>query len=321
MFQRFRNFKLSKTWIVLGVALGIGALAALAARNYLSNQMDAIEAKDRGNKVNVVVAKRELRRGEKISSENVAVRPIPIDYAHSDAVSPNDFEKLEGQTLAFTVKPGEMLLWSLLEAKKAPPFAARIGAGHRAITVPVDEISSISGLLEPGDTIDLMVTIDRKGRKATLQLLQSVRVLATGQRSADDAKTGERRQYSTVTLDATPEQAEQVIAAREAGRITALLRSPQDKQAETTLGKDLAKYFGLQGEDGKSPQTIDVQVPVLYGGRGAKVSPEGLKLGQFVRPAATAGDEAAPDGVMPAVPVLTAPPAQGATSLGAARQP
>ncbi|MDQ2736443.1 MAG: SAF domain-containing protein, partial [Pseudomonadota bacterium] len=131
---RVPKFKPNKAWVVLGAALVIGLLAALAARNYLSNQMDAIEAKARGSQINVIVAKRELRRGERLSPDNVAVRPIPLDYAHSNAVTPPDFERLEGQALAFPVKAGEMVLWSLMEGKKAPTFSARVEAGRRAIT-------------------------------------------------------------------------------------------------------------------------------------------------------------------------------------------
>ena len=322
MLQRLRTLKLNKTWIVLGVALGIGLLAALAARNYLSNQMEAIEARDRNNKVNLVVAKRELKRGDRLSTENVAVRAIPRDYAHSSAIAPGDFERLEGQVLAFPVKAGEMVLWSLIEGKKVPTFSARVEAGHRAVTVPVDEINSMSGLLEPGDIIDLVASFDRKGKKTTFPLLQGVQVMATGQRSVDDPKSGERRQYSTVTLEATPEQARQVIVAREVGRVTALLRNPQDKQTTAVSSKDLATLLSQQ-TDGKAWASADgdAQVPVLYGGRGGKFPPEALKLGQYVHAAASASGEsqaeAAPaartPGLVPASqPLATTPIAAGA---------
>ena len=290
MASSLRRFKPSKTWVVFGVALLIGLLAALAARSYLSSRMDAMEAQSRGSKVSVVVAKRELRRGERLSSENVAVRSIPSDFAHSNAVLPSDFDRLDGQPLAFPVKPGEMVLWSLMEGKRAPTFSARVDAGHRAITVPVDEINSISGLLEPGDTIDLMVTFDRKGKKTTLTLLQSVRVMATGQRSVDDPKSGERRQYSTVTLDTTPDQARNVILARDVGKLTALLRNPQDQARTGAPAVDMAALLTPAAEAGPFRPRVERerQVPVLYGGRGGKFPAEGMKLGQYVASSANA---------------------------------
>ena len=286
-----RKFKPGKTWIVLGVALGIGLLAALAARSYLSSRMEAIEARAKGKMVNVVVAKRDLSRGTKLSADSVAVRAIPVDYAQSLAVTPDAFDRVDGQVLAYPVKAGEMILWGLMEGKKVPTFSSRVETGHRAMTVPVDEINSISGLLEPGDIVDLIATIDKKGKKTTFPLLQNVQVIATGQRSVDDPKSGQRREYSTVTFDITPEQAQNVIVARDLGKITALLRNPQDKQ---TFGKewDVAALLGLK-DAAKNGGADDRQVPVLYGGRGNKIPPEGLKLGQYVNAPGTGGADAA----------------------------
>lgn len=277
--QVLRNLKPGKTWIILGVALTVGVMAALGARAYLANQMAAIQARAHGETVGLIVAKRELRRGEVLSTETVAVRAVPVDFAHSGAVTPNEFERIDGQRIAFNVKPGELILWSMLETKRAPTFSARIAPGRRAITVPVDEINSISGMLEPGDVIDLLVTVDQQGRKTTVPLLRSVQVMATGQRSVDDPKGGERRIFATVTLDTTPEQAENIIIAREAGKITALLRNPADKQP-TTSGTDLAKLLG--GKTRTAALTAR-QVPVIYGGQGGQVPAEALKLGQYVQ--------------------------------------
>lgn len=282
--RSLRSFKPNKTWLVLGIAIVIGSLAALAARSYLSNRVADLEGKARGRNIAVVVAKIDMVKGTKLSGENVAVRPIPLEYAHSTAVMPDQFERVEGQPLASNVKAGEMILWGLLEGKKVPTFSARIEAGRRAITVPVDEINSISGMLEPGDLIDLMVTVDQKGKKITLPLLQSVQVMATGQRSVDDPKSGERRLYSTVTLDTDLTQAQNVIVAREAGRLTALLRNPQDRAQLQGGQGDLAALLGgtsasamAAGAEGSK------EIPVLYGGSGAKFPPEGLHLGQYVQ--------------------------------------
>lgn len=283
----FRNkIKLNKTWIVLGVALGIGILAALAARSYLSNRMEAIEARAKGKMVNVVVAKRDLVRGAKLTPDSVAVRSIPVDYAQSLSISPDAYDRIDGQVLAYPVKAGEMIMWGLMEGKKVPTFSTRVEAGHRAMTIPVDEINSISGLLEPGDIVDLIATIDKEGKKTTFPLLQSVQVMATGQRSVDDPKSGERREYSTVTFNITPQQAQNVIVARDVGKITALLRNPQDTQI---YGKsqDVAALLGLNGSSASG--LYDKQIPVIYGGKSGKIPSEGLKLGQYMKASNTEG--------------------------------
>jgi pilus assembly protein CpaB len=268
-----------RTWVVLGAALGIGVLAAAIAYGYLARQIAAIEARAKGETVEVLVAKRELDTGAKLSANTIAIRKVPRDFAHSAALKPSDFEKVNGQALAYPIKGGEMVMWGLLEAKRTPTFSARVGTGRRAMTVPVDEINSISGMLEPGDMIDLMVTMDRKSKKHTFPLLQSVQVMATGQRSADDPKSGERRSYTTVTLDATPEQAHNLIVAREAGKITALLRNPQDKQLMKTSPADIAALLGMESQQGGR------QIPVLYGGSVSRLTEDMTSL---LRPALSA---------------------------------
>lgn len=299
-----RNLKANKTWVVLGVALGAGLLAALVAYSYLSSQMAAIEARAKGDSVTVVVAKSNLVKGTRLSADNVAIRSVPRDFAHSVAVSPDQFERVDGQVLAYPVNGGEMILWALMESKKLPTFSARVEAGRRAMTVPVDEINSISGMLEPGDMIDLMVTIDQKSKKVTFPLLQHVQVMATGQRSADDPKSGERRSYSTVTLDTTPEQAQSVIVAREAGKITALLRNPQDRQPMVNARADVAALLGIQ--DGATSSGDEWQVPVLYGGGSGKLPLEGLNLDRYalspVPPQGTASQTRGAASVIPVTP-------------------
>ncbi len=275
--KELRHFRPGKTWIILGVALAIGGLAAFAASRYLNTRVEAIEARAKGKTTQVVVAKVDIARGVKLDNTNVAIRNVPNEFSHSVAVTPDDFPRVDGQALAYPVKAGEMILWGLMETQKAPTFSARVEAGRRAMTVPVDEINSISGLLEPGDMIDLIATVDQNGKKLTFPLLQRVHVLATGQRQVDDA-AGDKHQYTTVTIDTSPAQAQNLIVARELGKLTALLRNPEDEQPIGAEVNDLASLLGMQtkpkapGGGGQARRAV----PVIYGN--SKVPPEALYL-------------------------------------------
>lgn len=286
----------TKTWIVLGVALGVGILAAIAARGYLANRLAEIENRPKDKTVNVIVAKRELRKGDRIATDTVAVRPIPVDYAHSQAIAPEHFERVDGQPLAYPVKSGEMVLWGLLENRRTATFSVRVKPGHRAMTVPVDEINSISGLLEPGDAIDLMASIDDKGKTQVFTLLQNVMVMATGQRAENDPKSGEKRMYSTVTLDTSPEEAFNIIRAREAGKLTALLRNPDDKAPlDKTLG-DPGDFFSRKnGRTGG--------VPVLIGGRSGSIPADAQYLNRYQPQDSATGSAPSPANIPPPRPV------------------
>lgn len=311
--------KVHKTWLVFASALAIGLLAAVATRSFLSTRVAELEARNQHQTVSVVVAKTELAPNALLSNQNLAVRKIPVEYAHSGAVLPADFERIDGTAIAFPVKPGEMIMWSQMAGKRAPTFSARLATGQRAITVVVDEINSISGMLEPGDLIDLMFTFDQNGKKVVLPLLQSMQVMATGQRSVDDPKSGERTQFATVTLDATPDQAKNLIVAREMGKLTALLRNPADKQAISNQRYNLAALFGTPHE--AQPARHARGIPVLYGGSGTQFPPEALHLERQVRPTTGLAPVAAPPPANAAPPAPIAAPPPSATRTTSTTSP
>lgn len=257
-------YRINKNWIVLIAALGVGGLAAFGAKNYLGAQMAEIEAREKNKAmVQMVVAKTDLGKGSALSTDNVAVRPVPKEWAHSGAITPDQFGRAEGSVLAYPANSGEPLIWSQLEGQRTPTFSARLGQGRRAVTVPVDEISSLSGMVEPGDLIDIVVSLKKDNKNFTFTLLQSVTVLATGTKaSPDDQDPGGRRSFTTITLDTTPEDAKRVIAAREVGRVTALLRAPNDASSVSRDRSDALSLLGLASGFASTGSSV----PVIYGG-------------------------------------------------------
>jgi pilus assembly protein CpaB len=262
------KFAIKGSWLILLVALGIGGLAAFGVNRYIKGRVDQLEAQAKGRKVRIVVPKEDLPKGTVLTAKLVAVREIPTEYAHTNAITPDQFERVENQKLAYPAARGEMLLWSLLEGERVPSFSSRLTPGHRAVTMQVDEVNSISGMLEPGDRIDLMVSVRKENHTYMFPLLQNVDVLATGARAdvvaGADGKES-RRSFTTITLEATPEDAQRVLAAREVGKVAAVLRSPGDSAVGESTRRDSLALLGLGGP---APATESTGVPVMYGGRG-----------------------------------------------------
>lgn len=285
------KFSLNRSGLILGAALLIGGVAAFGVNRYIKRQVEDIEARAKAGKtVRVVVPKEDLAKGTVIAAGMVAVREVPAEWAHSNAVTPEQFDRLENQTLAYPAARGEMLLWSLLEGQRMPTFSSRLMAGRRAITVPVDEVNSISGMVEPGDRIDLVVSARRENRTYMFPLLQNVPVLATGTRAGAEPNVagGKQRTFTTITLEATPEDAQRVLAAREVGKIAALLRAPGDGARTPNERRDALALLGL----GAAAPLEDSSVPVIYGGAHAAA----MKSLPTLRPPASM---AAPAGISP----------------------
>ncbi len=256
-----------KTFVVLALALSLGLGVAFLVSQAFGSRPSAPEPGP-VNTVQVLVAKKNLAKGDALTKESVAVREVPKAFVQSQGLAPAAFEQIEGRKLAYPLKPGDLVLKGLLQHVQEDSFSAKVEPGRRAITIPVDEINSISGLLEPGDRVDLVAhgrALAADGSAPSV-LLQSVRVMATGQKLVDDPKTGESRRFSTVTLDLTVDEATRLIQAREGGKLTALLRNRADTQKLAEAPRP-AKPAPAPRPVAQAP--AHTQVPVIYGGSGA----------------------------------------------------
>src|SRR3546814_12825347 len=102
------------------------------------------------------------------------------------------------------LRSGDPILPVHATAHEAGAFSSFLSSGRRAITMPVDAINSVSGLLQPGDLIDLYVSFAYQRRRITAPLLPGALVLATGANTkyAIDSVSARPGDSATVTLDA-----------------------------------------------------------------------------------------------------------------------
>jgi pilus assembly protein CpaB len=102
--------------------------------------------------------------------------------------------------------------------------------GSRAIAIPVVTGGASTGLLYPGDRVDVILTQTFKNdtplahRSVSETVVENLRVLVI---DATDAKSGNTGTNfgRTVTLEVTPEQAEKINVATELGKLSLTLRS------------------------------------------------------------------------------------------------
>lgn len=151
----------------------------------------------------------------------------------------------------------------LIDIEDAPTsqsgLAPLVKEGWRAISISVDATSSVTGLIQPGNKIDIIGTFrppDTKGDKSmdmlTLTIMQNVFVLATGtdlgraalgRNAKQMASTSTSRSYSTITLLLLPKEVEYLVFATQKGRLTLSLRNPEDTKMETDLQSINFDYF------------------------------------------------------------------------------
>jgi pilus assembly protein CpaB len=276
--------------VLFMMAVGMAGLAAFMVKTYLDRKTEEIKAAyaDKTEKVGIVVPKANIPSGTRVAINNFAIRKMPADMIPPDAVAPKDIERAVGQTMKVDLPIGRPLLWGYLSSGSTQSFSEMLEEDKRALTIAVDELNSISGMIRPHDRIDLFVIrteknnnpLDKKTKdtKVVMPLMQDVLVKATGnivrRETAADGKTYDRR-YSTLTLDLLPEEIGKVLIAQENGELKAALKRPEQgaidyhatretdlwpreeiKLEENANAKAIALYVGGQGGGMVMPQLL-----------------------------------------------------------------
>jgi len=258
------------TAILLLGAIASGGGAAYFTDDYINGKVRDEENRlsSKYKPIKIVVAKRELRVGDVLSYENLAIREMPNSYVHSAAVRSEQADSVVGKRIMQPLKEGESLLNNFLASKTGSGFSNLIGKGQRGLTFPVDVVSSLSGLLRPGDKIDLMVTLTQ-GKSVTLPLLKNVTILATGAIVDDDGRISDDGAYQTVTISVSPLNAAKITHARVEGNVTVVLRSGKD-QGESIAGNELSERITINNLLGKTKKKTRryPKVDIIVGGKG-----------------------------------------------------
>jgi len=315
---------------LLGVAaLGFAGLAVVLADRHIS---EAIARQQAAAKVTppvtvpVVVAKYDLVAGEAVSADNMAVRPIPVDLAPGSALRPEQFDAKLGMRLARGLRSGEPLLSEILQPAETGGLSARVRQGIRALTIAVDDVNAVSGMLRPGDRIDLLFSARAQGAdsgaavESARVLVQNVAVLATGRQLKPGADESASRPFTSITVELSPEDATRLVVAQRAGRITALLRNPDDRFAVSSAPVDAHALLGT------APKS-----PVLSQRPGAPAGPEvivggvgGLSAGRprmNEEPASPVGSDLKSSGAVASAAVRSSAPVPNASSVATTPPP
>jgi pilus assembly protein CpaB len=273
--------RLVAMWVA---AIALGVLAATGMRNYIGEQL-AIEREQlvpRHEMVELLVAKQDLAPGDLVGPDTMAVREVPRDYAPGGALGADDFDAFVGARIAVPMRRGEPLLPGMLDEPQRSGLSARLKPGVRALTVSVDEVNSLSGMLQPGDRIDLLLSVRPPAidggpiaPEVTHTLMQGVAVLATGRHVRPGADDGHGRSFTAITVEVDPVQAQKLVVAQRSGRLTAILRHAEDKATVRDRRLDVHALLGTPpAREAPAPvaPALPLATEVIVGGRGTLVA-------------------------------------------------
>ncbi len=235
-----------KQKVILIASVVLGLLAAFVTGSYISSQKQALLEEQaafhaQNKRVDVVVLVQSLPAGATLRKDDLAVMSFPERALREQAIRPegNISLQLVGRRLAMGVTAKQPLQWSDIEggAPNERGLSGRVHKNMRALSISVSGATSVSHMVRPTDRVDVLGTFNLPSKTVpggtelvTMTVLQNVLVLATGQ---DLSNTGGSGNYSLVTLEVTPREAEVLTFSEQMrGRLTLTLRNPEDASHE-----------------------------------------------------------------------------------------
>src|SRR5208282_3284011 len=188
--------------IIVGSSLAWGMIVSLLFyRMALGSRGPAAEK-------TLVVAAQPLSPGASITAGELKTIRVPVNLFPKGGYS--RIEEVVGRPVISTIGADEPVVDSRLAARGSGfGVAPMIPPGMRAASVRVNDVAGVAGFVLPGMRVDVLVTGRPPGGDgdSTVTTLQNITVLSAGQTLQPDAR-GQAIQAPTVTLLATPEQAE-----------------------------------------------------------------------------------------------------------------
>jgi pilus assembly protein CpaB len=235
--------------IILVLLLAATALGLIAYNMNQPKQVSAVV----GPQVPVTatvgyfVAARALPRGTLARDEDFAVRSVPRDRVPAEAIleTPEAKLGLPGSLLRKFVDAGSpVTLEDILRPKDRGFLASVLAPDSRAISIKVDEESGVSGLIRPGDHVDVVLTqvfekADSAHRALSETVLRNVRIIAIDQEITEGGRpvgAALVKMAQTVSLELTPDQVKKVTVAKQLGRLSLAVRAAVDQWDKADAG-------------------------------------------------------------------------------------
>lgn len=243
-----------KRILLLLVALMAGGMAA-----YLTNagprpataeaSVDATPQVVQEPRMRVLVARTEIGIGQQLLPASIGWEEWPEGSVLADYItavaSPEAAESLSGAVARFAFFPGDPIREQKLVRDAQGYLSAVLEPGMRGVSVSVSALTGSGGFISPNDHVDVLLTRNVPGAKASETVLRNVRVLAINARLGETGSTGDTEgeengrapvfseAIATLELDETGAQV--IVGASSLGPLTLVLRAMSDiAEAENT---------------------------------------------------------------------------------------
>lgn len=244
--------------MLLLLAVIFGLLAFVLTYRQLESEKRRLAGNSKA--IDLIQVKRNMVEGEVLTENDVQklrTTRQESDLADSREIPWRALYQVVNHTLDNSIVKGQVLQYTDLKTgQRRNGFSGMVQNNWRAVSIPVDTVSSVNNLIQPNDNVDVIGTFrfpDLRGDSmkdtVTKTILQDVKVLAVGKSwRAGDTAEGPGRSYSTVTLQLMPDEVEMVIFASQKGKITLSLRNYNDTKISRDIERRSVDFQQLEKE-------------------------------------------------------------------------
>jgi pilus assembly protein CpaB len=237
--------------VVLLLAVVFAGATAMYARSWIESQRAVVPVAAPAPKQvfhEVLVADVALPAGTLVKPRQVRWQKWPTDDVPRTYVlkSRRSQDDMIGAVVRRGIAAGDPITDGAVVKQGERGFlAAVLSPGMRAMSVPINLTSGNSGLILPGDRVDLILTQtlhNTQGeitRRVSETVITDLRVLAMGAATDDVNETQTHERAKTATLEVTPRQAEEVALLTELGKLSLSLRSLAQDESELVAATPL----------------------------------------------------------------------------------
>lgn len=222
--------------IIMVLVLATAALGLIAYGNMAQTPAQAVQVTEKASAplTRYLVAARPLKAGTLTRDEDF--RSEPLDSVPTGAIrdTTEDRNRLLGSLVRKNLDTGSPITSENVLPRGDRGFLAGVlEPGTRAISIKVDAESGVSGLIKPGDYVDVLLTqvaanADVARRALSETLLQNVRIIAIDQEIVQGGganSTTAAKVAQTVSLQLAPEQVKKIAVAKNLGSLSLAMRS------------------------------------------------------------------------------------------------
>ena len=244
----------NQSLVLLIVAVGCGLVAMLGVRQALSHKAPAA-----AETMQVLSASALIQPGDRLDDVNTKFVEVAVSSCPEGAITSMD--DVAERAMMVPAMPGDWILKGKLTEKGQMGAVASLPAGMAAVTILVDGTTCHSGMLRPGNRVDLLLTYQdtslETSQQKTITVLEFVEVFAVDARIYGIDKAGDSA-AKTVSLLVTPEQGKAVTLGSRVGILSTMMRARGDASAkgQTEISQEFLTS-SFMGSNKDAPSVMD----------------------------------------------------------------